>query len=81
MSQSSAVEKLSFEDALSELEGIVKSLETGQAKLEDSIGFYERGVALRLHCERKLRDAQSKIEKITIGSGGKIALEPLDKSE
>lgn len=57
------VENLSFEDALGELETIVKTLETGQAKLEDSIGKYERGIALKNHCEQKLREAQAKIEK------------------
>ncbi len=78
MSQTSAVEKLSFEEAMMELEGIVKSLEGGQAKLDDSIGLYERGVSLRQHCEKKLRDAQAKIEKITIGPGGAAGLQPLD---
>jgi len=72
------VENLSFEDALGELETIVKTLETGQAKLEDSIGKYERGIALKNHCEQKLREAQAKIEKITVGSDGALSTVPLD---
>ncbi|AGH97543.1 exodeoxyribonuclease VII small subunit [Micavibrio aeruginosavorus] len=68
-----SVESLSFEEALSALEGIVRDLETGKAPLEDSIAAYERGVALKQHCEKKLREAQSKIEKITLGADGKPA--------
>lgn len=78
MNTATPVENLSFEDALGELEGIVKTLETGQAKLEDSIGKYERGIALKNHCEKKLREAQAKIEKITVGSDGAPATAPLD---
>lgn len=75
------LEKLSFEDALGELETIVRDLETGKAPLEKSIENYERGIALKKHCESKLRDAQAKIEKITIKQDGTIATEPLDKEE
>jgi len=78
MNAATAVETLSFEDALGELEGIVKTLETGQAKLEDSIGQYERGIALKNHCEKKLREAQAKIEKITVGADGSVSTAPLD---
>ncbi len=73
------VKDLSFEDALGELETIVKSLETGQAKLEDSITAYERGIALKNHCEAKLKDAQAKIEKITVAADGKLSTQPLDQ--
>lgn len=76
--QALPTENLSFEDALGELETIVKTLETGQAKLEDSIAQYERGIALKTHCEKKLREAQTKIEKITIASDGSISTTPLD---
>lgn len=79
--QSAAVETLSFETALSELETIVRDLETGKAALEESIGAYERGVALKQHCERKLREAQAKIEKITVGADGKIGTAPFDPQE
>ena len=78
MNAATPVETLSFEDALGELEGIVKTLETGQTKLEDSIGQYERGIALKNHCEKKLREAQAKIEKITVGTDGSVSTAPLD---
>lgn len=75
---SAAVESLTFETALAELETIVRDLETGKAALEDSISAYERGIALKKHCEGKLRDAQAKIEKITLGQDGKTGTAPFD---
>ena len=78
MSAQQAVEKLSFEEALVELETIVRKLETGEALLEDSITAYERGVKLKKHCETKLRNAQEKIEKISIDQDNKISTQPLD---
>ena len=61
---------MSFEEALIELEGIVRNLETGQTKLDDSINAYERGVALKKHCEKRLNDARLKIEKISMDQNG-----------
>ncbi len=78
MAKNSALESLSFEQALEELEGIVRDLETGKAPLEESIGAYERGIALKTHCEKKLKEAQSKIEKITISADGSVKTEPFD---
>jgi exodeoxyribonuclease VII small subunit len=72
------ISKLSFEQALQQLEGIVQQLEKGQVPLEESIAFYEKGTALKAHCESKLRDAEARIEKIVIGPGGAAALTPLD---
>ena len=74
-------DRLSFEDALGELETIVKALETGKASLEDSISSYERGIALKNHCEKKLRDAQEKIEKITIRDDGSVSAVPFEEQE
>ncbi|GJL92118.1 exodeoxyribonuclease VII small subunit [Hyphococcus sp.] len=65
------VSSLSFEAALAELEQIVQKLESGQAALEDSIALYERGAALKAHCEATLKSAQEKIEKIVVGADGK----------
>ncbi|WP_425409754.1 exodeoxyribonuclease VII small subunit [Hyphococcus sp.] len=62
---------LSFEKALAELEEIVQKLESGQAALEDSIALYERGAALKAHCEKTLKSAQEKIEKIVVTGDGK----------
>lgn len=70
---SKKTDNMSFEEALSELEEIVKSLETGKASLENSITSYERGVALKKHCEKKLKEAQTKIEKIAINENGDIS--------
>jgi exodeoxyribonuclease VII small subunit len=61
---------LSFEDALRELETIVAKLESGDAALDESITLYTRGEALRGHCEKRLKDAQARIEKITLGPDG-----------
>jgi exodeoxyribonuclease VII small subunit len=65
-----AVEDLSFEGALQELEVIVARLEQGEVDLEDSIALYERGQALKQHCETKLKSAESRLEKIVMGAAG-----------
>jgi exodeoxyribonuclease VII small subunit len=71
------IAKMKFEDALSELEKIVKELEEGKVELDGAIERYERGAALKRHCEAKLAEAQARIEKITQNAGG-IAAEPTD---
>jgi exodeoxyribonuclease VII small subunit len=70
---------LPFEQAMAELEGIVERLEKGSVALEESIAIYERGEALKKHCETLLKSAEQRIEKITLGSDGKpTGTEPLD---
>ncbi len=70
---------LTFEKALAELEGIVQRLEQGKVDLEESIAIYERGEALKKHCEALLAKATARIEKITIGPDGQAAgTAPLD---
>jgi exodeoxyribonuclease VII small subunit len=69
---------MSFEQALAELERIVLDLERGQLDLDAAIQAYERGTALKSHCETKLKEAQLRVDKITVGADGKLALEPLD---
>ena len=76
-----AVESMTFESALDELQGIVKNLETGQTALEDSIAAYERGMALRKHCEKKLGEARSKIEKISVNKDGTVSAAPFGEQE
>ena len=71
------IAKMKFEDALSELEKIVKELEEGKVELDGAIERYERGAALKRHCEAKLAEAQARIEKITRNASG-IAAEPTD---
>jgi exodeoxyribonuclease VII small subunit len=67
---------MSFEDALAELDRIVRQLEDGKVKLDEAIAAYERGTQLKRHCEAKLKDAQAKVERIVIGPDGKIGAEP-----
>lgn len=62
---------MNFETALAELEQIVARLEGGKVDLEESIKIYERGEALRKHCEAKLAEAEARIEKITLSPDGK----------
>ncbi len=68
---------LSFEDALAELEAIVRNLEQGEGKLDEAIDAYERGAALKRHCEAKLKEAQARIDRIVVADDGAIATEPL----
>ncbi len=81
MSKAAELDKLSFEEALSELEKIVRALEGGSSDLKTSIDSYERGMALKKYCDGKLKEAQGRIEKITIGDGGKVTTEAIRLSE
>jgi len=81
MNKAAPSEQLTFEAALAELEAIVRSLERGDTALEDSLAAYERGVALKTHCETKLREAQAKIEKISINKDGNVKIEPFEQEE
>lgn len=74
--QNKDIDGLSFEDALKELETIVRQLEQGQVKLDEAIAAYERGAQLKQHCERKLAEAKAKVEKITLAADGTVASEP-----
>jgi len=64
------IETLTFEQALAELEGIVKALESGQGALAASVAAYQRGASLRAHCERKLAEAEQKVQAIVEGPAG-----------
>ena len=73
------VNKLSFEKAIEELESIVKRLEEGKVPLEESVAIYERGEALKLRCDELLRQAEARVEKITLDASGKpTGTAPLD---
>jgi len=71
------INSLSFEEALAELQELVKRLEKGESRLEESIRAYERGAQLKRHCESKLREAQLKVEKIVLGSDGSPGADPI----
>jgi exodeoxyribonuclease VII small subunit len=76
---STEIKKLSFERAIEELESIVKRLEEGKVPLEESVTIYERGEALKRRCEELLRQAEARVEKITLDASGKpTGTEPLD---
>ena len=63
---------LNFEDALKELEQIVQKMESGQIPLDDALLSYEKGILLKQHCEKKLQDAQHRIQELTISKDGDI---------
>lgn len=68
------VATMSFEDALAELERIVRGLEAGALKLEDAISAYERGTILRRHCEAKLAEADARVQAIVAAGDGSLSL-------
>jgi len=74
------IKDLSFEAALEELETIVTRLERGDAKLDESISIYERGAALKAHCDAKLKAAKLKVDKIVLGPDGSMETAPFDES-
>ena len=75
----SDISQMTFEDALKALEEVVRKLESGEVALDASIDLYERGEALRKHCQARLDAAQARIEKIVQGPDGKAAgTEPFD---
>ncbi|MSO98263.1 MAG: exodeoxyribonuclease VII small subunit [Rhodospirillaceae bacterium] len=73
------ITRMGFEEAMKELEDIVRRLEGGQVKLDDAVNAYTRGSFLKRHCEAKLADAKMKVEKIT-QVGKALGLEPMDES-
>lgn len=72
MTEQTDLSTFSFEDALRELEGIVARLERGDVPLDESIALYARGEALRAQCQARLADADARIQKLTIDSGGSV---------
>jgi exodeoxyribonuclease VII small subunit len=76
LTQPADIATMSFEEALVELEQIVRRLEGGQVKLDEAILSYERGAQLKQHCERKLNEAQQRVDRIVIGPDGAVSAEP-----
>lgn len=73
------VDQMSFEDAIKELETVVGQLERGDVALDQSIALYERGAALKARCEAKLKEAEEKVARITLGENGQpTGTAPLD---
>jgi exodeoxyribonuclease VII small subunit len=76
------ITKLTFEDALRALEDVVRKLESGEVPLDDSISLYERGEALRKHCQARLDAASARIDKIVAGPNGTVAgIQPFDDQD
>lgn len=72
------IDDMSFEEALDELKTLVGRLESGEAPLDEAIEAYELGARLKAHCEAKLRQAQERIDKITLGPDGLPKTEPFE---
>jgi len=79
MGDKKKIEEMSFEEAMSELQTIVRNIETGKDNLEDIIRNYERGNSLKEFCDKKLKEAKLRIDKIVKKQDGGLSLEPLDK--
>ena len=74
------IKNMSFEEAIAELEAIVRKLEEGKGKLDEAIDSYERGTLLRRHCEAKLAEAQARIDKIVPSADGAVKTAPFEAS-
>jgi exodeoxyribonuclease VII small subunit len=72
------LDRLSFEAALGRLEAIVERLESGEVGLEESIRIYEEGIKIKSFCEKKLSEAQMRVEKIVPGADGAVQTEPME---
>ena len=70
------VEKLSFEEALSELESLVRRLEEGKCPLDEAVKTFERGIGLKNHCDAKLKNARLKVEQILENADGTVSMKP-----
>ena len=78
MTDTKSIEKMTFEEALDELTILVKKLDSDQESLSDAINAFERGVELKTYCEKKLREAKLKVEKIVASNGGEVTFETLE---
>ena len=74
----SDIKSMNFEQALQELEQIVRALEEGETSLDGAIDSYERGALLKRHCEEKLAQAKARVEKISVGTDGALSASPVD---
>jgi len=72
------IAEMSFEAALAELESIVAQLERGEVELDKSIAMYERGAALKAHCEARLKEAKLKVDKIEMDADGTLSTQAAD---
>lgn len=80
MSDETSVEAMSFEEAMAALEDVVSRLESGSVPLDESIALYEKGAALKAHCEAKLKSAEEKVAQITQGADGQVSAKTVEIS-
>jgi len=80
MSEEKTVEAMSFEEAMAALEDVVGRLESGSVPLDESIALYEKGAALKAHCEAKLKSAEEKVAQITQGVDGQVSAKTVEIS-
>jgi len=73
------IENLSFEESLKALEAIVEELDSGSIDLDKAVSAYEKGAQLKLHCEKKLKEAKLRIEKIEVSSNEELSKKIIDK--
>ncbi|HMO07068.1 MAG TPA: exodeoxyribonuclease VII small subunit [Paracoccaceae bacterium] len=78
MSDGKAIAEMTFEEAMAALEAVVGQLERGDVALDASIALYERGAALRAHCEGRLREAEEKVELIRVQEGRAVGTAPAE---
>lgn len=78
MTNIKSIEKMSFEEAIAELEQIVRKIDTGSENLADAVSSFEKGVKLKKHCENLLKDAKLRIEKITKNASGAIDVDNIE---
>lgn len=78
MNPNENIENLSFEEAMSELDSVVRRLESGNIKLDEAVSTYERGIALQKHCLNKLNTAKAKIDLLITDGKNIIGAEPFD---
>jgi exodeoxyribonuclease VII small subunit len=79
MSDAKSTQNMTFEEALEELTNLVRQLDSDQANLTEAINSFERGVELKNHCEKKLKEAKLKVEKIVKSAGGEISTEVFEE--
>jgi len=78
MTDTKSIEKMTFEEAMDELTLLVKKLDSDQESLSDAINAFERGIQLKTYCEKKLREAKLRVEKIVASSNGEVSYETLE---
>ena len=78
MTQTKSIENMTFEEALSELTNLVRKLDSDQENLSDAIASFERGIELKIYCEKQLKEAELRVQKIVSSANGEISTETIE---